>query len=161
MKSFSQFIVEQTDAVDAGNAELIAGIESAFKKYFPHGRITVADRKSLGRNHVMVNFGMIGNVGELQSRIPDNDPMSAKFMILGDASQYEAERSVGIGFNVEAEAGSRNVMGSEKIPFRKAKGDTKKMIAIFDTHFKRLKDFVKSDGDRIYRRKQYDDKYFK
>jgi hypothetical protein len=41
-------------------------------------------------------------------------------------------------------------MGSIKTKFRKAKGDAKKMHRYFETGFKRLKDIVKENKDKIY-----------
>lgn len=158
MKTFRDFLHE---AAEADNAELIAGIETAFNKNFPNSRILAQTKKSVGRSYVAVEVFLMSTQAEQASNIWRNDPMHAAWNIFGNPEAYETERLMGGGIYLKPEEGSNLVMQQGKVPFRKTKGDTAKIVKAFDVHFKRLKDFVKENEANIYRRDKIADKYFK
>lgn len=157
MTGFKDFLAEQQ--VEPDNSELIAGIEAAFKKYFPNGMIKAQTKKTIGSWGVSVNAAMIGQQSDQQSNIWRNDPIYMMFTIEGNPDAYVAERLLG-NVSVKPEAGSHYAMDTIKVPFRKSRGDVKKMIKTFDTHFSRVKAVVKENEANIYGRERIADKYF-
>jgi len=73
---------------------------------------------------------------------------------------YEAVNLTG-SISTKPEEGSYMAMSRVKTPFRKTKGDAKKILKAFETFFPRLKKLVNDNRDNIYKVEEIKDKYFK
>lgn len=159
MKTFDKFISESTAPTQEDINKVMSEIESAFLSKFPNCFLQVQESKGFGHS-IFVNFGLVLNKAELPSGIRDNDPVSHKFMIYIEKTGFEAITLTG-GIAVNPPAGSYNAMGFVKTPFRKTKGDAKKIIKAFETFVPRLKQLVKDNEANIYGRDKLKDVYFK
>ena len=156
MKTYNQLSEEiQTQEAE----KLAADIKSSFEKHFPNGFIVSRVEKSLGDSIINVVFGLISDESDLESNIRQNDPLFHRIMINIEGDTYEAKSSQS-GLSIEPEKGSFRAMSNVKTPFRKTKGDSKKIMKAFDRFFPRVSKIVKDNEENVYRRSTYDDKYF-
>ncbi|URC15191.1 hypothetical protein GD1_67 [Paraglaciecola Antarctic GD virus 1] len=140
---------------------LIDNICTSLRKNFPLAKISASPvRTGLGDDlYFTVQFGLIGDINELQSRIDLNDPAGHKFMVfIGEGGAFEASalRS-GISINPTEKF---YAMSTVKTKFRKTVGDDKAILRAFVRFSDRLVGLVKENDAEIYQRSKYSDKYF-
>lgn len=132
------------------NHEILASkIEAILKDKFPNAYVSASysDRfcESIG-----VRFGLIGDDADLPWKIRQNDPLHTIFNIFvsGDDS-YEAKILTG-GLSVNPPEGSYLAMEHVKVPFRKTKGDEKRVIKAFERFADRAANVVRENKENIY-----------
>jgi len=157
MYTFAEFINGRGNVSDDAKA-LAAKVEAEFRKAFPNGWIQFKPQ-FLGGAGFNLYFGIIGNKSELTSGILMNDPAYHSMGVSPGQKGYDVELSQG-RLNLNPEKGSGMAMSSVKFGFRKFSGDDKKIVDGFSKYFAKMKSVIKSNGDNVYRRSEYSDKYF-
>lgn len=142
--------------------DIVSDIRSAAEKAFPNGYVDVHIHKNgISKGNIVVHFGIIGDKNHLPGGYRDNDPVNHKFLIFDEGNgKWEANKLTGDISTVPPE-GSHLAMGGIKTPWRKVKGDKRRVIKAFETFFSRTKKMVKDNEAMIYKRDQYPDKYFR
>lgn len=158
MKEYNEYLAEKEEST-ADMKQLADDIDKLLKRKFPNGN-TYARFSGNLTDSISVWVGLIGNVRELPSGIAGNDPFGAGFMIFRDPKGFVVE-SPRSNLNVEPEEGSYMAMGSVKIPFRKVRGDEKKILKAFDRWADKAITTIKKEEKNIYQRDKYSDKYFR
>jgi hypothetical protein len=160
MKTFTEYLTEITTEREIEAKKLAADLESVAKKYFPNGFAATSFSTSFNIPAITFQFGMISDKADVSNGIRLNDPADHMFMISLANDGFEAKMLRG-SISTNPEKGSHMAMGRIKSPFRKTKGDSKKMLKTFDTFFQRLKKLIADNKDNIYRSDKIKDKYFK
>lgn len=158
VETYKQMVSEAAETAN----ELAQEIEKTFKKYFPDSFIQSRFETHLSPS-VMVTIALAKDARESINNIIDNDPMITNFSIhLRGKVDSEgniitpivAERFRGIGLSWFPAGGGE--AQKVKVPFRKATGDTAKIVKAFDTHFKRLRNAVKENSKSISAKAGFD-----
>lgn len=158
MKQFKQFLNEKDESAQ-DMKQLADDIESLLKRKFPNGNVYARFSNNLTES-ISVWVGLVGNTRELTSGIAGNDPLATGFTVFRDPKGFiiETRRSA---LSVNPEEGSYMAMGSVKIPFRKTRGDEKKILKALERWADRTIAVVRDEEANIYNRANYSDKYFK
>ena len=161
MKSYKELIreIQLTEGVETPE-DVMAGIETAFKKSFPNGWIDIEIRNMLGMDSISFTLGLIGDKSQWGNGIQMNDPMHHTFVVYYKDGVYEASNSRGRIY-LKPDEGTHYAMKGLKTNFRKSKGSADKVLKAFTTWFPRLKTLVKDNEENFYRRDRYSDKFFK
>lgn len=163
MKSYTEFLNESKDISAEKQEEaskLATQLTVIAKKYFPNSYAASNFSKSMSLWSITFQFGLIGDKSDVPNGIRRNDPVDHLFNIYVTESGYEVSALIG-GLATNPEEGSYLAIRNVKTPFRKTKGDVKKIEKTFDTFFKRLKKLVDDNKDNIYGVDKIKDKYFK
>ncbi len=135
----NRFLRESGEDVDA----FLEEVERLYHRYFPRSRIDAVAPRILGRYSIFIRCYLAGDGKEVPYGIWDNDMFNVRFHIdLTDDRQFYdpivlESRVSFIWIKPESQylAFSR-----AKVPFRKTKGDTRKILQALDKYFARLKD---------------------
>ena len=162
MRSVIETYQQKLDEAASSAAELVADIESTFKKHFPNSFINARHSKGIG-NSIMVTIALAKDKMEAPNKIIDNDPMLANFAIHMNSNQIDdsgeftgeplvIERFRGAGLSWHGQDGFNRI----KVPFRKTTGDPAKIIKALDRHFQRLSDAVKENAEALNAKHDFD-----
>lgn len=162
MQTFNQYISEASYTPTKSDLDLMKNVEAEFNKLFPNGHVFTDTRKTIGRPYIIVSIGMIKDAKDAPSGYRDNDPMMHKYMVdIKGENDYELTLLQGSGISTNPEAGSYLAMGRHKVPFRKSKGDSKRILTTFKRHFSRLREGLNKVSHNVYGATRMDPKYLK
>ena len=131
-------------------------VERAYNKYFPNSKVFVKLSKTLYRS-ISINCCLAGSQNEVYNNIWENDMLKLIFSIDTIAGEFNKDitEESELPDNLKLEVHRKSyfikptsgflVYDSKKLKFRKAKGDSKKLITILDKYFKSLHNELKND----------------
>jgi hypothetical protein len=136
--------------------EFVKSLETEIKKIFPKSYIEVRASTNLGAS-ISLRFALGKDKSEWQNGIIQNDPLFHAFMIGWNSfteghfikDKIEAELSVGGGLKVDPAAGSHMAYDRVKIGWRKKTAPPDKMVKAIGDYFKKVKQVLMSNKDRI------------
>ncbi len=131
--------------------ELITELESVYKNYFPYSRINVYHSNRFG-NSISIRCFIAGDNKELSGNYWDNDPVNVAFNIASESGEFPKDTTLEsmLPDNLVMESyrayyhhkpifHPSNVYDSSRFIFRKSKGDSEKIIQVFDKFCARMK----------------------
>jgi hypothetical protein len=149
-------------------AQFVEDVKATFHKYFPNG-YSHASKYCLGGG-VHFNFGLIGDLNDVSSRIRENDVMKISFgihdnIIFGSEIDIEGKLIVEFSSAVVKVLPKEKyyAMSNEKIAVRKINNTPEKIIAKLDQYFKEALAIVQREAgcNNIYSQDRIPVKYLK
>lgn len=136
--------------------EFIKGLESNIKKIFPKSFVKVQASGNLGTS-IFVTFALGKDKSEWVSGIIHNDPLHHQWMIGFNSfaenafikDKIEAEISIGGSMKTKPEEGSFMAFGRAKIGWRKKTDTPEKIIVHFTNYFKKMKQVLMANKDKL------------
>jgi hypothetical protein len=148
MKPFNEFVNESSDAKTAD--DLVAAIETSFKKYFKDSYINVKFTTNLGAS-IYVAFALGKDKSEWNNSIFENDPFAIKMHVFGLKKDGtfgpKLEVEGGGGISIKDPTG-RFHSQTVKV-FRKFSGDYAKIVKGFDNYFKKMHTATKENLEGV------------
>lgn len=122
-------------------------IKKAYYTHFPNGYINI--RKLALGDGISIFCGLIGDINDVSAQIRQNDPITFRAYIHDNIKFNDSDTEL-MELIVEFDGVYISVLPknkhlyceSHKVPVRKIKGDTIKVIASLNKYFKKLKDTV-------------------
>ena len=158
---FKKYITEQEkykifEADMMSVDEFVSKLESEIKKVFPNSFIRAYASTSLGAS-IHLTFALGNGKSEWPNGIIQNDVLHHSFMIGWNSfteghfikDKIEADLSVGGSLKVEPEKGSYMAFGRVKTGWRKKTDTPEKIITYIGNYFKKVKQVLKNNKDRI------------
>ena len=138
--------------------EFVKNLESAIKKIFPKSFIQVYADTNLGSS-ITFKFALGKDRSEWTNGIIQNDALFHVFMIGWNSfkegtfikDKIVADLSVGGSLKVSPSEGSRYAFEKIKIGWRKKTATPEKMISSMADYFKKVKDVLMKNKDRLPR----------
>lgn len=163
MEQFGPYLIPENVKTWSDAQWLINEMENSYKKYFP--KSFFAARLGTGglfRGTISVHFSL-GQKGEYENNIFENDPMPHKILIRGfDENgelvkpKAEAETATGGALFITPPEGSRFAYETVKFGWRKISGDVNTIARRMDKYFEKVYNTVRDNIDKIPPQKAYD-----
>jgi len=130
-------------------SELTQAIQSTYNKHFPNSKCFAHYTTNLYRT-ISIGCYLAADKSELSNGYWDNDMLHIKFMLETDKGEFskdvieESETPDNLVLEVVRKnyfikPSGFNVYDSKVLPYRKTKGNAKKIIATLDKYFTKLK----------------------
>ena len=132
-------------------SEFKAAVEENYKKYFPFSMCSVKLYSGLGKM-IFIDCYLAGNKEEFPNRISQNDMFKIGFCI-SVQDNFTMDSDMPENMVMEVQSKCYNIKpenphccySSRSLPYRKTKGNTKKVLSTLDKYFRVLKENLVAD----------------
>jgi hypothetical protein len=154
LSAYDQMLMNEAKVMTVD--EFIKKLESVAKKHFPKSYINIRATKNLGSS-IDFTFALGKDKSQWNMGIIHNDPLHHLFHIGWNSfaegvfikDKIEADKNIGGSLTIKPEAGSHMAFGRVKIGWRKKTAPPDKLIQHFDNYFKKMKQVLKDNIDKM------------